>query len=412
MPRFQPTPPPPETPASDAAEAPLLAAYRIMLTADAWDLMGDANKERRRQVMQALTGQRLPLAKCGVTVVQAHLARHLGCPEANAADVEKAFAEWIQSNTPAPSLSKGGTLLRKVVDKAIANGSEPIVRVPTDHLLPPWFPSVATVEMLRPEEDVPAEKVRNAFAQFVEANPQPDFRTAWKEFRKAAPALTPVEPPTATPEPAESLTVPAPEPAPPEPLEHSIVRKIVCGLHVGTPVLGVVRTVMARIQGGRARMLREPKVHRRYLIAASIQHHEENRHLYHQVQAGTFGDYAPRYYWRKDPKTVLIQIPWPKPKPSPSPSNAPAASAPACDMAKSATVESPPSPSAPAVAPMMTACASSPSTTAFASSPGTAPSTPPLEVPGNIILFPVPAPAARPTTADLLARMRARLATR
>lgn len=44
-----------------------------------WDLAGDNSKETRRMVMRALTGKRLPIAKCGVTVISATFASLLEC---------------------------------------------------------------------------------------------------------------------------------------------------------------------------------------------------------------------------------------------------------------------------------------------------------------------------------------------
>ena len=40
---------------------------------DPWNLMGPHNKEIRRQLLTAITGERRPLAKCGVTEITKEL---------------------------------------------------------------------------------------------------------------------------------------------------------------------------------------------------------------------------------------------------------------------------------------------------------------------------------------------------
>jgi hypothetical protein len=59
---------------------------------DCWRLAGDANKAQRRYVMSLLTGQTLPYAKCGVTVIREELRRLVPvtgeCEAARDADFE------------------------------------------------------------------------------------------------------------------------------------------------------------------------------------------------------------------------------------------------------------------------------------------------------------------------------------
>lgn len=43
----------------------ILSSFRF----DPWNLAGNANKEIRRQLLAAITGERRPLAKCGVNEI-------------------------------------------------------------------------------------------------------------------------------------------------------------------------------------------------------------------------------------------------------------------------------------------------------------------------------------------------------
>jgi hypothetical protein len=56
-----------------------------------WDMAGPSGKEVRRAVMLALTGEKLPLAKCGVTAISAALSLALGS-ENNERAIEAALS--------------------------------------------------------------------------------------------------------------------------------------------------------------------------------------------------------------------------------------------------------------------------------------------------------------------------------
>ncbi len=90
-----------------------------------------------------------------------------------------------------------------------------------------------------------------------------------------------------------------------EPVNHADVARIVGRLHVGQSYREAVRAVLEK---STVPFKRWPKTHRRYLIAAVIQHHGENRRLYGDVMRGTPGesDPPPRYFFRRaDNKTII-----------------------------------------------------------------------------------------------------------
>lgn len=84
------------------------------------------------------------------------------------------------------------------------------------------------------------------------------------------------------------------------------IRVIVSRLHCGESCLAVAREVISRMKGGRNGWLKFPKHERRYSIAASIQHHKENRVEYRQVMALSREEFVPRYFF--DPKTKWTHI--------------------------------------------------------------------------------------------------------
>lgn len=94
------------------------------------------------------------------------------------------------------------------------------------------------------------------------------------------------------------------------PAVHSpIVRQIVGRCHVGETYLEVLRHVLTKLKGGRKTWLLLPKLNRRHLIAAVIQHHRENRVLYRQVMGRTGEEFVPSYFYDDSTKTVLIAPP-------------------------------------------------------------------------------------------------------
>lgn len=54
---------------SDSEIRELLAKFRF----DVWNLVGPRNADFRQHLMIAITGQKLPLAKCGVTAIHSAL---------------------------------------------------------------------------------------------------------------------------------------------------------------------------------------------------------------------------------------------------------------------------------------------------------------------------------------------------
>jgi hypothetical protein len=44
---------------------------------DPWNLMGPRNKQLRQQLMLAITGKRVPVAKCGVNALQRELRQRI-----------------------------------------------------------------------------------------------------------------------------------------------------------------------------------------------------------------------------------------------------------------------------------------------------------------------------------------------
>ena len=47
---------------------------------DPWDLMGNHNSKQRQRVMLAITGRKIPKAKCGVNAIKAALANAFEFP--------------------------------------------------------------------------------------------------------------------------------------------------------------------------------------------------------------------------------------------------------------------------------------------------------------------------------------------
>ena len=92
----------------------------------------------------------------------------------------------------------------------------------------------------------------------------------------------------------------------PVPVSHPCVSRMVGRLHVGQSYLAAVRYVMSRMQGGRKYVLRDAKSTRRYIIAAAIHAHLENRIQYRQVMARSNEEFQPRYFFDRETKTTTI----------------------------------------------------------------------------------------------------------
>ena len=60
------------------------------------------------------------------------------------------------------------------------------------------------------------------------------------------------------------------------------------------------------MDGERKGFLKMPKNHRRYAIAAAIQHHKENRSEYLQIMRLSAERFTPRYFFEDSTKAVLI----------------------------------------------------------------------------------------------------------
>ena len=84
------------------------------------------------------------------------------------------------------------------------------------------------------------------------------------------------------------------------------ISRIVGRQHVGESFLAVVREVLSCMKGGRKGWLKFPKHERRYAIAASIQHHKENRIQYRQVMACSRVEFVPRYFFDAETKWTHI----------------------------------------------------------------------------------------------------------
>lgn len=64
-----------------------------------WELAGPHFKKIRQKIMHGLTGEKLPIAKCGVTAIERTLI-DISKVEGNCAAVrEKNLAEWIKAET-------------------------------------------------------------------------------------------------------------------------------------------------------------------------------------------------------------------------------------------------------------------------------------------------------------------------
>jgi len=92
------------------------------------------------------------------------------------------------------------------------------------------------------------------------------------------------------------------------PVSHPDVNRMVGRLHVGESFLAVVRYVMSRMQGGRKGVLRDARFRRRYIIAAAIHAHMENRVLYRQVMARSQAEFQPRYFFDRDTKATTVVV--------------------------------------------------------------------------------------------------------
>lgn len=94
------------------------------------------------------------------------------------------------------------------------------------------------------------------------------------------------------------------------PVSHPLVRQCVNRRHVGESYRSVIRYVIDRcFKKGIKQSWKEEKKTRRYLIAAAIQHHRENRVEYRQVMARSREEFVPSYFYDKDTQHVHIAPP-------------------------------------------------------------------------------------------------------
>lgn len=61
----------------------------LRIGGDVGRLAGPANRQTRQAVLYAMTGQRIPVAKCGITVIQETAWRMLGITEAGGCTAER-----------------------------------------------------------------------------------------------------------------------------------------------------------------------------------------------------------------------------------------------------------------------------------------------------------------------------------
>lgn len=91
-----------------------------------------------------------------------------------------------------------------------------------------------------------------------------------------------------------------------EPVEHPDIQRIVGRCHVGESILEVVRYMTTRMKDGRAGWLKWTRSQKRYTIAATIQHHMENRGEYRRVMNRSGAEAVPRYWFNLDTKETTI----------------------------------------------------------------------------------------------------------
>lgn len=87
------------TPAFNRKAFDLLHIYTAH-TFDIDRLAGDANKEARRQIMSALMGEKMPVSKSGITIIEKHFYIMAGIKLADCScirDAEIKFAAWAKS---------------------------------------------------------------------------------------------------------------------------------------------------------------------------------------------------------------------------------------------------------------------------------------------------------------------------
>lgn len=81
-----------------------LAAARALLAAvdsEIYRFAGDAKAERRRQLMSVLTGEWLPLSRCGVTAIENTVAALIGYTRPDrGVSFREAIAAWVMAETP------------------------------------------------------------------------------------------------------------------------------------------------------------------------------------------------------------------------------------------------------------------------------------------------------------------------
>lgn len=80
----------------DDAELKKLVGGLTFNTFDSWRIAGPNNAANRKMIMGAITGQSLPLAKCGVTALRDALLNRAGIVAAGkcGAELDKALKVW------------------------------------------------------------------------------------------------------------------------------------------------------------------------------------------------------------------------------------------------------------------------------------------------------------------------------
>ena len=89
-------------------------------------------------------------------------------------------------------------------------------------------------------------------------------------------------------------------------IQHPVISRIVGRFHVSESILSIVRQSIIAMQKSRKKFFSMPKKHRRYMIAACIQHHKINRNIYRQVMTGKTIEFEPRYFFDAIDTNTLI----------------------------------------------------------------------------------------------------------
>lgn len=91
-----------------------------------------------------------------------------------------------------------------------------------------------------------------------------------------------------------------------EPVNHADICRIVGRLNVSEGYLTACRYVLRTLDKGKPFSSLD-KNHKRYILAATIQHHAENRAEYKAVMWRDRRVFAPRYFFNPDTKETVIK---------------------------------------------------------------------------------------------------------